>query len=441
MNTKALTYSFGAVLLAAAVLAVFASALSVRADTPPTLTTTVVSGSNAAVTSAPIGTSVQASAVVASSSASVAPTGTVTFNLYNNTACTGTPTTQSGVALVAGVAQSSTTTVPASGLSYLVNYNGDASNTPVTGACAAVTPTASNTSITTALSTTTSVYAGSIVNDTATLANATNDATGTVAYNVYTNNICTTGAQSGGSVIVANALVPNSNTILFNTPGTYYWQAAYSGDQHNAAATSSCGGEVLTVLATSTPPATVLGAISGTVFNDLNANNTLDSGEPGLPGFVVRLHQGSTIGGTVLNTAATDAGGHYSFGNLALGAYFVEEQPQPSFTRTTDNMAVVLGTSSASASINFANISTATSTGNDKDHDEDNDGEHGKGFGQSISDFIKSLFHNGHDNGNHFGQIKNGGNGDNDDKPNVSTRAAIRSEVNASVRGDDRGRD
>ena len=40
--------------------------------------------------------------------------------------------------------------------------------------------------------------------------------------------------------------VPNSATVTFNTAGTYYWQAVYSGDANNNGATEPVhGGEQL----------------------------------------------------------------------------------------------------------------------------------------------------------------------------------------------------
>ncbi len=41
--------------------------------------------------------------------------------------------------------------------------------------------------------------------------------------------------------------VPNSDPVVFATPGTRYWQADYSGDSLNLPSTSTCGAEVETV--------------------------------------------------------------------------------------------------------------------------------------------------------------------------------------------------
>jgi hypothetical protein len=105
-------------------------------------------------------------------------------------------------------------------------------------------------SITTTLSAS-SVATGTPVHDSATLTGATADAGGTVTYTVYTNNTCTAGAQSAGTKTVTNGIVPDSNPITFNTAGTYYWQAVYSGDsppgRNLGPVSSACTSEILVV--------------------------------------------------------------------------------------------------------------------------------------------------------------------------------------------------
>lgn len=422
MNIKTVSYIPAGVIAAGAAMVVFLFAATlVRADVAPVLTTVVHNSSHSTTTAAQIGTSVHANVVVASSTSATSPTGTVDVSLYNNTSCVGTPTIQSAVALTHGIAESAAAILPAGGLSYKVHYNGDASTTAADGSCAAITATASSVTLNTALSTTTSVLAGSTINDTATLGNATADATGTVAYTVYTNNVCSTGAQSAGTKTVANALVPNSDAVLFNTAGTYYWQAVYSGDQHNSPATSSCQGEILTVVATSTPvvpPPTTPGTISGTVFNDQNSNDIKDGSELGLTGWKVWLHQGNNYNGTIVQTATTDSNGNYTFSNLGLGTYFVEEQVQSGWNQTTDDKAIMLDSTHTSGSLNFGNVQTsvASTTDHGRGHgrghcDGNNDADdigcpvasstsqgHGHGFGTFMHDFIKSHFQNGHVN-------------------------------------------
>ncbi len=76
------------------------------------------------------------------------------------------------------------------------------------------------------------------------------------------------------------------------------------------------------------PPPPTTGTISGEVFNDLNANGMLDSGEPGIPGFTIRLYE-TLNGGTKLVSTypSTDLpGGTYHFSSLSSGTYYVYVQ-------------------------------------------------------------------------------------------------------------------
>jgi hypothetical protein len=83
--------------------------------------------------------------------------------------------------------------------------------------------------------------------DTATLSGETATAGGTVTYTAYSNSSCSTGARSAGTVTVTNGSVPSSDRLSFPAAGTYYWQAAYSGDAKNSPSVSPCTSEVLIV--------------------------------------------------------------------------------------------------------------------------------------------------------------------------------------------------
>src|ERR1043166_8742589 len=84
-------------------------AFFVHADASPVISTSIRNNSdvNTVVTSATIGANVVDVVHVSSSTSQTAPQGTVDFQVYGNTSCTGSPTTQSGVALVSGSATSS----------------------------------------------------------------------------------------------------------------------------------------------------------------------------------------------------------------------------------------------------------------------------------------------------------------------------------------------
>ncbi len=106
--------------------------------------------------------------------------------------------------------------------------------------------TCASPSITTALSSSAG-NDGATVHDSATLSGATADAGGTVTYSVYSDSSCTSKVADAGTVTVENGAVPNSNEVTFNNPGTYYWQAGYSGDSNNNATTSTCSDEQLVI--------------------------------------------------------------------------------------------------------------------------------------------------------------------------------------------------
>jgi hypothetical protein len=107
------------------------------------------------------------------------------------------------------------------------------------------------TSLTTALSAT-SINTGASVTDQATISGAAASAAGTISYRVYTTSDCSGSPYADAtpsSNTVTNASAPASNPVTFTDPGTYYWQASYSGDPATATlpSTSSCSSETLTV--------------------------------------------------------------------------------------------------------------------------------------------------------------------------------------------------
>src|SRR5439155_9640832 len=91
---------------------------------------------------------------------------------------------------------------------------------------------------------------GTAVHDSATLTGATINASGTVTYTVFSDSTCTTpyvNQPTPATVTVTSGSVPDSGAVTFNSAGTYYWQAVYSGDANNNPAMSPCTSEVLTV--------------------------------------------------------------------------------------------------------------------------------------------------------------------------------------------------
>ncbi|MGD0877316.1 MAG: sortase [Anaerolineales bacterium] len=99
-------------------------------------------------------------------------------------------------------------------------------------------------------------------------------------------------------------------------------------------------------------------SISGTVFNDTNANGVQDTGEPGIPGVTVTLYDQNN---NVVATTTTAADGSYSFTNLQPGVYTVVETNLSGYVSTTlDHVSVVLS-SRTNAVVNFGDVQTQAS--------------------------------------------------------------------------------
>src|SRR5207249_11250931 len=76
-----------------------------------------------------------------------------------------------------------------------------------------------------------------------------------------TNGVCTAPGTSAGTVSVTNGVVPDSSAFTPVTPGSYSFNATYSGDANNNKASSSC--ESLNVTSKLTPTL-------GTTIKDTN---------------------------------------------------------------------------------------------------------------------------------------------------------------------------
>jgi len=105
------------------------------------------------------------------------------------------------------------------------------------------------------------IVTGNTAYDTATAINASPTATGILTFKIYTDDSCSTlattgtggqiNAQPGQSVELINSgngiLVGHSTNVVFQKPGTYYWQVNYSGEGTTGPSQGDCTTEVLTV--------------------------------------------------------------------------------------------------------------------------------------------------------------------------------------------------
>ncbi len=192
--------------------------------------------------SATVGTSIADKATV---SGGYNPTGTVTFNLYNNANGTGTPLdTDANVPLVNGVATSAGYTATATGTDYWVaTYNGDSNNAAVTSGTALepVIVSPATPAINTTQQPATAIVGTSIA-DQATVSGGYNP-TGTVTFNLYDN------AAGTGTPLFTDANEPLVNGVATSAgytataTGTDYWVATYNGDTNNRSVTSGTASE------------------------------------------------------------------------------------------------------------------------------------------------------------------------------------------------------
>ena len=192
----------------------------------------------------------------------VNPTGTITFTAYgpDDATCTGqsafsisVPVNGNGIYGPASFTPDTTGTY-----NWIASYSGDAKNEGATGACGDTgendtvnprTPTISTLLTDGDTSGTDLTFPiGTTVTDSATLAGATDDASGTVTYTVYTDDTCETEFADAGTAAVTNGIVGDSDPITFNDAGIYYWQAVYSGDVNNEGATSACTDEIVEIV-------------------------------------------------------------------------------------------------------------------------------------------------------------------------------------------------
>jgi hypothetical protein len=108
---------------------------------------------------------------------------------------------------------------------------------------------------------------GAAISDTATLTGATSGATGTITFKAYDTADCSndpvftdTAEVHGNGEYASGSFVPTA-------AGSYFWVAAYSGDDANKPSTGTCGdkGEtsVVTAPPTSTPPSSTGAAPQG----------------------------------------------------------------------------------------------------------------------------------------------------------------------------------
>ena len=249
------------------------------------------------------------------------PTGTVTFNLYDNPNGTGTPLFTDTESVSGSSATSAGYTATATGTDYWVaTYNGDSNFDAVSSGNGdepvLVTPAGPSVSTTASAST---VKVGRTIADKASVTGGFNPS-GTVTFNLYSNDSCTgpalfsdTESLSGGSA---------TSTIYRTTStGTDYWVATYNGDANNNSTSSSCSGELVTVNR-ATPTVSAYGMDSNTRARPGRVTYTVwVKGRAGIPPTgSVTVSDGTQ---TCNITALSDRHGQCSIVETASGTYSI----------------------------------------------------------------------------------------------------------------------
>jgi len=261
-----------------------------------------------------------------------APTGTITFNQFAGSVCSGTPAFTDTVPVSGnGTYQSRifATSSPQS-LSFQAVYSGDANNSPVT-VCQPYEVNRATPTISTQASA--GGPLGTVVTDTATVAGGFNP-TGTVTFNLYRDATCTTAPVFSSTNPLAGA---TATSAPFNppAPGTYYWIASYSGDANNAPVSGACGDPNETVTITASTA-------------DLSLTKTCTPG-PVAPGATVNCTVTVSNAGPAAaqNVAVTD--------DLPSGVSLVGTPAGPGFTcGVGDPFTCTLPSLAANASASFS---------------------------------------------------------------------------------------
>ncbi len=223
--------------------------------------------------SVPQGTPVTDQAAIGGSDAAVA-TGTVTYSVYSDANCTDAVSgpDQESITTAGTAPGSQAVTLNSPGTYYWqAVYSGDSNNAGSSSTCGSEIETVTGvgptgTQITTSLTGgggsggSITVAPGTSVVDSSLLSGSNaGSATGSVTYSVYSDANCSqlVSGPDQESITTAGSM-PDSQAVLLSSPGTYYWQATYSGDSANAGSSSACGSEVETVSQPVSPEPTSL---------------------------------------------------------------------------------------------------------------------------------------------------------------------------------------
>jgi uncharacterized repeat protein (TIGR01451 family) len=226
------------------------------------------------------GTDLTDSATLAGGTTTIS--GTITFKLFSDANCTvqvGSNVTKTvngnGVYVSPAIHVDSVGTYH-----WIANYGGDTNNNATANDCneanenVVVNPLSPN--VTTNAGPTVRLGAnGTDLTDTATLSGATNDASGKITFQLFSDANCETQVGSDVSTTVDGNDDYVSPAIHVTTGGTYHWIANYSGDGNNSPTQNGCNGENENVLVINPAISITKKPDSQTIRNGDTANWTI----------------------------------------------------------------------------------------------------------------------------------------------------------------------
>lgn len=255
------------------------------------------------------------------------PSGTLTYSLFPEGSCSGTAVSSEQVTLAAdgSVPPSSATgpLVPGS-YAYQASYAGDTNYLPTKGVCQpfsvgqATPPVASVVKdASSGAAWSGSEVTGSSAKDSASVAAVGGFVpSGTVTYSLFSGGSCSGSAVSAESVTLGgDGSVPDSSATGALTPGSYSFQASYSGDPNYLPSTGACEpfsvGRVVSSFNATAVPASV------------NVGSPVRLSASGLPSGATGSLSFVASGTTLCSAMVTSGSGSCMTGPLPVGSYSV----------------------------------------------------------------------------------------------------------------------
>ena len=254
---------------------------------------------------------------VATLSGGFNPTGSITFTLFDNDTCTGTPLFTSTVPVTANGNYNSGpyTTTHAGTYHWIANYSGDGDNAATTNECNEANENVVVNPATPTVTTNASdpVTVGGDIFDVATLSGAFNP-TGSIVFSLFDNDTCAGDPIFTSTVTVDGNDDYTSASFTTQAAGTYYWIANYSGDDNNDATANGCGeANESVVVNPATPTVTTNASDPVTVGGVISDVATLSGGFSPTGSITFSLFDNDTCAGDPIFTSTVTVAGNGNY--------------------------------------------------------------------------------------------------------------------------------